>query len=316
MRVIRHAPATPAARPAAVTIGNFDGLHLGHQALVGRCVERAGKSMDAAVVTFHPLPQAWFRPQAAPARLMGNRHKLERLRALGVDLVWLMRFNRSLASLGAREFAQRILADGLAARHVVVGEDFRFGRGREGDVALLGELGQALGFEVEVLAPVSVDGQRVSSTRVREALAAGDLGGAARLLGRPYRLRGRVQRGRGLGKDFGFPTANLHRVPQPPALQGIFAVRARLADDGDTAWRDGVASLGSRPSVGGGEVLLEVHLFGFQGDLYGRRLEVEFVAKLRDEEYFEDLDEMVRQMHEDARQAREALAAAPQSTGE
>ena len=313
MRVIRHAPAAPPARRSAVTIGNFDGLHLGHQALVRRCVTLAGDALDAAVVTFHPLPQAWFRPQAAPARLMGNRHKLERLRALGVDLVWLMRFNRSLASLGAREFAEQVLAEGLAARHVVIGEDFRFGRGREGDVAVLTEFGRDLGFEVEVLPPVQVDGARVSSTRVREALGAGDLALAERLLGRPYRLRGRVQRGRGLGKDFGFPTANLHRVPQPPALQGIFAVRARLAGD-ETGWRAGVASLGSRPSVGGGEVLLEVHLFDFGGDLYGRRMEVEFVAKLRDEEYFEDLDDMVRQMHEDARQAREALAARPTAT--
>jgi riboflavin kinase/FMN adenylyltransferase len=303
-----------------VAIGNFDGLHLGHLALIGRCqrLASAGSAADAAagsagdrlavaVVTFEPLPQAFFRPQQAPARLSTVYQKLNTLRALGVDLAWLTRFDAQFAGLSARDFVECVLVADLGARHVVIGEDFRFGRGRQGDVALLRELGAELGFEVQVEPAVHRDGERISSSGIRAHLAAAEFDAAAECLGRPFRMEGRVIRGARLGRQLGYPTANLRIRAEPSPVGGVLAAFARVA--GGT-WRPAVTNLGSRPAVGGKEPLLEVHFFDFDGDLYGQRLEVQFVAKLRDERGFQRIEDLVEQMKRDEQAARAVLAAA------
>lgn len=294
-----------------MAIGNFDGLHRGHQALLHRCTELAGDGLDPAVVTFEPLPREWFDPKGAPARLYSARDKVLGLRRAGMDLIGLMRFNDRLARLEAEEFVERLLVGGLRARHVVIGDDFRFGHRRRGDRGLLESLGEQHGFDVHAMETVASGGERVSSTAVREALSSGDLDRARELLGRPYRLCGRVIQGQQLGRTLGYPTANV-RPPGPRcALSGVFAVRARV-NGGD--WRPGVASLGNRPVVGGGETLLEVHLFDTREGLYGQFLETEFVARLRDEMNFEGLEALVAQMRRDEDLAREKLAVTPAAT--
>jgi riboflavin kinase/FMN adenylyltransferase len=205
----------------------------------------------------------------------------------------------------AADFARSVLAEGLGARRVVVGSDFRFGRSRQGDLGLLTELGKGLGFAVEAVADVEVDGRRVSSTLVRELLASGDLETAARCLGRPFSMRGRVIAGQQLGRKLGYPTANLRLEAAPSPLSGVFAVRARV--DGQGAWRPAVASLGVRPAVGGSEFLVEVHIFDFDGDLYQRELEVRFIARIRDEQDFPGMEELVEQMKDDEQRVREIL---------
>ncbi|RPH98029.1 MAG: bifunctional riboflavin kinase/FAD synthetase [Lysobacterales bacterium] len=337
MRVIRNRPgaasgsgwAEAGQRPragryapngAVVAIGNFDGLHLGHLALIGRCqrlasasaaagaaAERVGDRLAVAVVTFEPLPQAFFRPQQAPARLSTVYQKLHTLRALGVDLAWLTRFDAQFASLSARDFVERVLVADLGARHVVIGEDFRFGRGRQGDVALLRDLGAELGFEVQVEPAVHRDGERISSSGIRAHLAAAEFDAAAECLGRPFRMEGRVIHGAKLGRQLGYPTANLRIRAEPSPVAGVLAAFARVA--GGT-WRPAVTNLGRRPAVGGQEPLLEVHFFDFDGDLYGQRLEVQFVAKLRDERGFQRIEDLVEQMKRDEQAARAVLAAA------
>lgn len=299
---------------AVVTIGNFDGLHFGHQALIQRCriLAEEQSSIPArpmVVVTFEPLPAAWFRPDAAPARLMSVRQKLAYLDNEGIDLVWMMRFNQALAGMSAETFIQSVLVDVLDAGDVVVGEDFHYGKARQGNTESLRQAGEKHGFELNTVATIEVDGRRASSSSIRECLAAGDLSQASRLLGRPYRTQGRVIRGRQLGRKLGYPTANMPLAVSPSPLNGIFAVRARCLQRGgaDSGWRDGVANLGTRPAVGGEGFLVEVHLFDFDGDLYGQNMEVEYVKKLRNEEHFEDIDDLVRQMREDERLARESL---------
>jgi riboflavin kinase/FMN adenylyltransferase len=301
-------PRGPAGRRGcAVAIGNFDGVHLGHQALVRTARARAAElGVPAAVLTFDPYPREYFDPAGAPARLMRLREKCAVLRRLGIDQVVVARFDERLQCQAAPEFVERVLVRGLGVRHVVVGEGFRFAAGREGTVDLLRAAGLRHGFGVDALPPVLADGERVSSTRVRAALAAGDLGLARRLLGREYAMCGRVVGGQRLGRTLGYPTANLRLHRRRSPLGGILAVRVEGVADAPLA---GVASLGTRPTVAGVEPLLEVHVFDFQGDLYGRRLGVHFVAKLRDEQKFESLDALVAQMHDDARRAREILAA-------
>lgn len=302
----------PRHRGCVVTIGNFDGVHLGHQAVISQLHRRAvERELPSCVMTFEPHPREFFDHGRAPARLSRLRDKVAALTALGVDRLLLLRFDAALAALEPQAFIDRLLVAGLGARDVVVGDDFRFGHARRGDYAWLARAGHDTGFAVETAETRMVDGERISSTRVRRALAAGDLDYAARLLGGPYTIRGRVIHGEKLGRTLGFPTANIaldgYRLP----LTGIFAV---LAWDASGRRFPGVANLGWRPTVGGTRPLLEVHAFDFDGDLYGAHLCVQLLARLRPEERFESVAAMTERMHEDARAARDLLAAAPSST--
>jgi len=296
----------PPTRPNAVTIGNFDGIHLGHQAMLARLTARAASVGGApAVLTFEPHPREIFTPQDAPTRLTSLREKLEILRGLGVAHVHVCHFTRAFAALSAEDFVRRILVEGLRARYVLVGDDFRFGAKRAGDFALLKQLGEKHGFEAESLHTVEAAGQRASSTAVREALAAGDMATAAQMLGRPYSISGRVVGGDQLGRKIGYPTANIQLKHNRPPLTGIFAVRVQGLDQPD--W-PGVASLGTRPTVhANGRPTLEAHLFNFDQSIYRRHLRVEFLHKLRDEAKFPSLQALIAQIDEDARQAREML---------
>jgi riboflavin kinase/FMN adenylyltransferase len=306
MRVIRNKPGevaegfakTHAPSGSVVTVGNFDGLHLGHRALVERCRQLAGGTLAPAVMTFEPLPEAFFRPEQAPPRLSTVYRKLCLLDSWGVDIVWLNRFDRAFAGLAAREFVARAIVETLQAKYVVVGEDFRFGRGREGNVDLLRALGAQMGFEVAIVPAVMHDGERISSSRIRRLLWDGAFDAAAALLGRDFRMEGHVVRGAGLGRKLGYPTANLRIRAQPCPVGGVLAAFARI---GRGRWR---------PAVGGGEPLLEVHFFDFDADLYGQRLEVQFVAKLRDETDFATLEALVQQMRGDEQAARDCLKGA------
>lgn len=290
---------------SVVCIGAFDGLHQGHRALVGRAAERARALGVAAVaLSFEPLPRELFARGAPPPRLMLPRAKLEGLCALGCDGVGLLRFDAALAAMSAEDFVRQVLVARLRVREVWVGPGFHFGRGRSGDIALLRALGEACGFTAHEIAPVYAGGERVSSTAIRAALVQGDFEHAARLLGRSYSIGGRVVRGQQLGRTLGYPTANLRYGGKTPALRGIFATRVHGI--GERPWPS-VSSFGTRPTVDGQEPLLEAHLFDFEGDLYGRRIEVEFVAHLRDEEKFPDLPSLVAQMHRDEAQARAIL---------
>jgi riboflavin kinase/FMN adenylyltransferase len=295
----------PRHRGCVATIGNYDGVHRGHQHIVAALRERASAlAVPAVVVTFEPTPREYFEGPAAPSRLTRLREKLEALECCGVDRVVVLRFDDRMRGMAAAEFVDRLLVDGLGVHHVVVGHDFHFARRREGTIETLRTAGRVHGFTVEEVGQFLVDGERVSSSLVREALNRGDLDRATRLLGRPYRMAGRVRLGKRLGRQLGYPTANLalHRKVVP--LWGIFAVRVSGAGLSD---HPAVASLGTRPTVDGTDPLLEVHLFDWDGDLYGRYLDVDFVARLRDERKFESLDALVAQMHRDAASARMVL---------
>jgi len=288
-------------------IGAFDGLHLGHRALVGCAVSRARQlGVPAVALSFEPLPREFFAKDAKPPRLMLPRAKLEGLYGLGCDSVGLLRFDAKLASMPAEDFARKVLVGRLGAREVWVGPEFRFGKGRAGDITLLRSVGESLGFTAHEIETELLDGERVSSTRIRAALATGDFDTAERLLGRPYAIGGHVVRGQQLGRTLGYPTANLRYGGKTPALRGIYATWVHGVADGP--WPS-VSSFGTRPTVSGIDPLLEAHLFDFDGDLYGRRIEVEFVARLRDEEKFPDLPSMVAQIQRDDRQARRILNA-------
>jgi riboflavin kinase/FMN adenylyltransferase len=295
----------PSHRGCVATIGNFDGVHLGHQHMIAAVRARAHRDgVPATVITFEPTPREFFEGPAAPSRLNRLREKLDGLERYGVDRVVVLRFDRRMQGMGAVEFVDRLLVEGLGVRHLVVGHDFRFARRREGTVDTLRAAGVRHGFTVEEIGEFLVDGERVSSSLVREALNRGDLDRATQLLGRPYRMAGRVRLGKKLGRQLGFPTANLalHRKVVP--LWGIFAVRASGAG---LVNHPAVASLGTRPTVDGTDPLLEVHLFDWDGSLYGRYLDVDFVERLRDEQKFESLDALVAQMHRDAAAARRVL---------
>ena len=288
----------------ALTIGTYDGIHLGHQALIARLREHAERLGTASVLlTFEPTPREYLLPSDPPARLTSLRERWRILCALGIDYLWLLRFGEALRNLSAEDFAQLLVRE-LEPRIVVVGHDFRFARSGEATATVLSEAGQRLGFGVDVLPAVTLDGERISSSGVRAALARSDFDSARRWLGRPWSMRGRVQPGRSLGAQLGFPTANVPLERQRSPVAGIFAVRVRGAGNGE---RNGVASLGTRPTIGGTEALLEAHVFDFEGDLYGREIEVEFVARLRDEERFASLEALSRQMELDAAEARRIL---------
>jgi riboflavin kinase / FMN adenylyltransferase len=293
-------------RGSALCLGAFDGVHRGHRALLARVRKAAAEhSLQSVALSMEPVPREYFGGANAPARLTAVRDKLCLLREAGMDRVGLMRFGPRLAAMEAQDFVRHVLVQRLTARVVVVGENLRFGHARRGDAELLRRLGAELGFSVVVPDTVMHDGAPVSSTRIRTALGEGELALAADLLGRRYHLGGRVRHGQKLGRKLGFPTANLPLGHMRVALSGVFAVRVSGAGLSD--W-PGVASLGTRPTVGGIEPVLEAHLFDFDGDLYDRRLQVTFVAKLRDEARFPDLDAMVQQMHIDAAEARAIVA--------
>jgi riboflavin kinase/FMN adenylyltransferase len=292
-------------RGCVATIGNYDGVHRGHQHMIAAVRARADElGVPAVVITFEPTPREFFEGPAAPSRLTRLREKLQALALYGVDRVVVLRFDRRMQGMGADEFVQRLLVDGLGVRHVVVGHDFHFARRREGTIETLRAAGAAHGFTVAEVGQFLLAGERVSSSLVREALNRGDLERATRLLGRPYRMAGRVRLGKRLGRTLGYPTANLALQRKVVPLWGIFAVRVSGAGLVDYP---AVSSLGTRPTVNGTHPLLVVHLFDFDGDLYGRHLDVDFVARLRDEQKFESLDALVAQMNRDAAAARALL---------
>ena len=301
MRVFRgHSRPVPA--PVALAIGNFDGVHLGHAAIARRLVETASSlALAPAILSFEPHPREFFSPASAPARLTTLREKLELLAALGIEQAMICPFNALFAALSAEEFVEQVLLRSLRVKHLIVGEDFRFGRGRRGDFALLRTLGERFGFVVEAMPDVTVDGLRVSSSSVRQALADGDMSLAANLLGRPYMIDGKVAHGDKIGRQLGFATANIRIKHNPLPMTGVFAVE--VAGLGESALQ-GVANLGIRPTLGGTRPLLEVHLFDFDRDIYGAHISVRFVKKLRNEQRFPNFDALKAQIAADAVAAR------------
>lgn len=300
----------PHHRGCVATIGNFDGVHLGHQAVFEALRKKAAEHrLPSTVILFEPQPLEFFRPEQAPARLTRLREKLDRIRRCGIDRVLLLEFNRGLAQMQATTFIDEVLVQGLGIRHLYVGDDFRFGAGREGDFGLLQVAGREHGFEVESMDTVCHEECRISSTRIREALLAGDLATAGACLGRPYQVFGRVSHGHKRGRTIGFPTLNipLHRRVSP--LRGVFAVTVQGIEAGDLP---GVANLGTRPTVSGGSrPLLEVHLFDFQRQVYGAHVGVTFIQRIRDERKFDSFEQLRRQIELDAAEARRILQLEP-----
>ena len=301
---VTHGTIKPGGGPVGLTIGNFDGVHLGHRAMLDRLVAKARElKLACCVLTFEPHPREFFQPSAAPARLSRLREKLELISEAGVDRTHVLRFGASLAALPPQRFVDEILVRGLGVRWMIVGRDFRYGARRAGDFATLRTSATKAGFEVEEMQDVLQDAQRVSSSAVRAALSGGNLEAAAKLLGRPYSMSGRVAHGEELGRTLGFPTANIVLRRGPP-LAGVFAVEAELEET--HAVLRGVASVGRRPTVKDNAApLLEVHLFDWDGDLYGRHLRVKFLRKLRDEEKYAGLDALRGAIGRDAAQARD-----------
>jgi riboflavin kinase/FMN adenylyltransferase len=289
-----------------LTVGNYDGVHLGHQQMIGALMARAGEFRSAAtVLVFEPSSKEFIDPEGAPPRLTRWREKFLALSALGVERLVTLRFDEYMRAMTPQIFVDELIVGTLGTRHMVVGDDFRYGCNAGGTIESLRTAGAAHGFGVQQIAPFVVDGVRVSSTAVRERLGKSEFVGARRLLGRPYRMLGRVVHGRELGRTLGFPTANLRLMRRKSPVCGILAVRVfGIVPEPMNA----VASLGTRPTVDGTEMLLEVHIFDFAGDIYGCELEVEFVAKLRDEIKFDSLEALVSQMQIDAAQARGILS--------
>ncbi len=292
----------PAHRGCAATIGSFDGVHLGHQAVLAKLAhEGRARKLPVTLITFEPQPREYFSPGSTPPRLTRFREKLEALQSCPVDRVVCLRFSDALAALTAEEFIQQLLVEGLGVKYLVVGDDFRFGKNRAGDKALLQQSAGRHGYQLGTLEDFEMNGQRVSSTRVREALESGDLETARTLLGRPYSMCGRVAHGDKRGRTIGFPTANifLHRASAP--VSGVFAVEMLGIDDGPVP---GVANVGTRPTVEGSRALLEVHLFDFARDIYGQHVQVRFVKKLREERKFDSFEHLKQQIQLDSGQAR------------
>ena len=289
-----------------VALGNFDGFHLGHQAVVNRAIQRAFHERRPVIVaTFDPHPVAFFKPDVPPFRLTSLDQREDLFAHAGADAMLVFEFNRELASMDAEEFVRDVLAGQIGAAGVVTGDDFSFGKGRSGDVALLKSIGETHGVVAEAVAQVVLDGERISSGRIREELIAGNIGQATHMLSRDYAIEGVVQRGDQRGRDLGYPTANLQMADYQRPKYGIYAVRVTL-DDGSE--HPGVASLGVRPTFDPPTELLEAHLFGFDGDLYGRTIEVALHAFIRDERKFEKLDDLVAEMRQDEAAARKLLA--------
>lgn len=306
MRTLGPASSIPNdARGAAIALGNFDGVHLGHQAVIASAREVAARlGLTLGVAVFEPHPRRFFKPDLPPFRLQTPRQRARALGELGVEEVFEIGFDAALAESSDREFAERVLRELLGAKHVSVGADFRFGKDRAGDAARLSALGDELGFSVDAVAPVG-GAEKISSTAVREAIGAGDMGRARELLGRPWAIEGEVLRGFQRGRGFGFPTANVALADYVRPRLGVYAVRV---DTGDGVLLPGAASVGVNPTVGAlPEPVLEAHLFDFDGDLYGKTIEVELIAFLRDEAKFDDVNALRRQMTQDVIEARRAL---------
>ncbi|SFE36956.1 bifunctional riboflavin kinase/FAD synthetase [Nitrosomonas sp. Nm166] len=298
----------------ALTIGNFDGVHLGHQAILTRLKERAHKlGLPACVMTFEPHPREFLAPAQAPARLTSLREKLKLIAQAGIDCIHVCRFNDNFAKISPEQFITRILNRKLSVRWLLVGDDFRFGARRAGDFAMLQAFSATNGFEVEVMPSVTMDGQRVSSTTIRQALGGGDLNTATKLLGKPYSISGRVIDGDKLGQQIGFPTANIQLKNPHPPLSGIFVVAVHGAIQSSPATiLPGVASLGVRPTTHeNGKLVLEVHLFDFSYKIYGQYLQVDFLHKLRDEEKYADIDTLIQQIKQDVAQAKDFFKTTP-----
>ncbi len=311
MRIFRTLHELPAeARGGVVALGNFDGVHLGHQAVIGeaRRIARSG-GRPLGVMTFEPHPRMVFKPDQEPFRLTPFRIKARHVEALGADFLYQQHFEPGFAALSAEAFVADILVAGLGVAHVVVGYDYVFGQGRRGNCVLLGELAAEHGFGATCVPPaLDDDGKVFSSTRVRELLVAGKPAEAARLLGRHWEIEGRVEHGDARGRAIGFPTVNIPLGEYQRPATGVYAVRAGVDRGGDTVWHDGVANFGRRPTFGGGDVLLEAHLFDFDGDLYGQHVRVALVEFLRPERKFDGIDALKHQIVQDCAEARRVLA--------
>lgn len=309
MRLVRHLDDLPfdeLAEGSVVTIGAYDGLHLGHEQLLRRVLDEARSSgRPSVVMSFEPTPKEFFSVERPPARLMRFREKFEALANHGIDIFYCPRFDREMRGIAADGFIRRVLVHGLNARHIVVGDDFHFARKREGGIEHLQRAGNALAYVVEKVPSVIVNDTRVSSTAIREALAAGNVERATDLLGRPYRMSGKIVKGRQVGRALGYATANVDLRRRQSAVQGIYAVRVLGLPQGTI---DGVASVGTRPTFGLEIPILEVHLFDFDEDVYGAYIHVEFISYIRAIEKFATVDELVAQMDIDADNARLALA--------
>ena len=327
VKILRSLPPAHLDQPCALTIGNFDGVHLGHQALVRTLVADAREAgLPAAVLTFEPHPREYFHALARqrgrdvgpePVRISTLRDRLEMLASLGVDRVHLAPFDQRVAQWPAEDFVRNCLAQGLQARHIRIGTDFCFGAQRQGDFGMLKSVGQQCGIRVLAMPTVEDAGVRISSSLIREALLQADFPWAAQMLGRPYAISGRVSHGRRLGTQLGFPTLNLRFPWGRPALQGIFVVQVYGLSDDPAQAVPGVASFGTRPAVeADGAWLLEVHLLDWSGDAYGRLVRVEFLEKLRDERPFPDLDSLGRQIADDVRKARAHFQKTTDSDGQ
>ena len=287
-----------------LTIGNFDGLHLGHRALLARLKTIADREhLLPAVLTFEPHPREFFAPESAPARLVALREKLELIRDEGVQLACICRFNARFAALSAGEFIKRILVESLQVRHLIIGDDFCFGTNRQGNLETLREAGKNYGFTVEAISSITLDGERASSSAVRAALADGLMGHAAKLLGRPYSIDGRVVHGNKVGRQLGFATANIRIKHSKPPLMGVFAVEVHGLENGP---HKGVANLGIRPSADdSSHLILEVYLFDFSAEIYGKHLNVRFLHKIRNERHFPSFEDLKKQITLDVESAKD-----------
>jgi len=306
-RSIENFPFDLVAHRSVATIGSFDGLHRGHQELLGHVLNYAHSAdVPSIVMSFEPTPKEFFAQEKPPARLMRFREKFEALAECGVDVFYCPRFDEAMKNISADTFIRRILIHSMNIKHLVIGDDFRFAQDRAGHLQTLQRAGEALDFSVEEIPSVIVGDERVSSTVIRNALWDGDLAHARKLLGKDYRMSGKVIEGQRLGRTLGYPTANVNLNRLQSAVMGIFAVRVSGRDWGPL---DAVASLGTRPTFEGTRPLLEVHIFDFDKDIYGEYIHVDFIARLRSEEKFDDVNELIEQMHRDAARAREILAA-------
>lgn len=310
MRLARSIDGFPfdlVAHGSVATIGSFDGLHKGHQELLRHVLEHAHSAgVPSIVMSFEPTPKEFFAQERPPARLMRFREKFEALAECGVDVFYCPRFDEAMKNISADAFIRRILIHSMNIRHLVIGDDFRFAQDRAGHLQTLQRAGGALGFSVEEMPSVIVGDERVSSTVIRDALWEGELAHARKLLGKDYRMSGKVIEGQRLGRTLGYPTANVNLNRLQSAVMGIFAVRVSGRDWGPL---DAVASVGTRPTFEGTRPLLEVHIFDFDKDIYGEYIHVDFIARLRNEEKFDDVNDLIEQMHRDSARAREILAA-------